>query len=227
MSSTDKEFLSTIVPFLLIITIFYFLVLIKKKKVFEEEEWETKGNQSQIMRKIINDFCIPSDYKIVKEEDNIIVYKSVLPWTRLIKEVQIEIYNSNNNGCNIKIKFIYSLNGILFGFDDDKIKENMHKDISSIKNIIGVVITNNSENNIKSILCSDNISINLLKYFNLFKNEILTEKEYEDRKNELIKDLSQDRLNENIEDFLSKMLELKNKGILNVEDLRKIKSALI
>jgi len=103
----------------------------------------------------------------------------------------------------------------------------MHKDISTIKNIIGVVSTNKSENNNKSIICSDDIANNLQKYFNLLKNDILTEKEYEDRKNEQINNLSPELINENIEDFLSKMLELNNMGILNMEDLKKIKNALI
>jgi len=120
MSST--EFLQTIVvSFLVIITIVFFLFLNKKKKVYEKE-WNTTGIQSQIKGKIINDFCIPSKYIIVKEEENNIVYKAGIPWTLLVKEVHIEMQSLNSNNCNIKTKFIFTHYGKLSKFNDDQVK---------------------------------------------------------------------------------------------------------
>lgn len=224
MSST--EFLQTIVPFLVIITIGYFLFMNTKKKVYEKE-WNTKGIQIQIKAKIINDFCIPSNYKIIKEEENNIVYKAGIQWTHLVKEVHIEIQSLSSNNCNIKTKFIYTHYGKLSKFNDDQVEKNINEDISSIKNIIGSVITSKSENDCNSIISSKEIAENLHKYYKLFKNDILTEREYEEKKYEQLKSISPDKINENIEDFLSNMLDLKNMGLLNTDDLKIIKSTLL
>lgn len=223
---TTTGILETIIPFLVIITIGYFLTMSKKKKVYEKE-WNTKGIQSQLKEKIINDFCNPSNYKIVKEEENIIVYKAGIQWTHLVKEVHIEIQSLNNNNCNIKTKFIFTHYGKLSKFNDDLVEKNINEDISSIKNIIGSVIIRKSENDCESIISSKEIAENLHKYYKLFKNDILTEREYEEKKYEQLKSISPDKINENIEDFLSNMLDLINMGMLNTEDLKMIKSTLL
>ena len=57
-------------------------------------------------------------------------------------------------------------------------------------------------------------------------NEVYSKEEFLIRKNEIINNLINDGIVENIDDFLVKIISLKERGILNLEDITQIKSSL-
>lgn len=67
----------------------------------------------------------------------------------------------------------------------------------------------------------------LEKYNKLLKNELLTEKEFNDKKQKLINEIVLYKVAENPEDFLSVILDLKVKDILTNEDLQNIKKSIL
>jgi TM2 domain-containing membrane protein YozV len=67
----------------------------------------------------------------------------------------------------------------------------------------------------------------LLKNSKLYKNELINLKEFNDRKNNLINELSFKQINVSQEDFLFELIPLKENLILDSDDMLKIKSYIL
>jgi len=107
--------------------------------------------------------------------------------------------------------------------------------LSKIKNIVHPSVIRNTENSIKdnSSQVMNNLKYNSNKLVNEltrifdFKNSgLYTEEEFSKRKIDIIINLINKGITENIEDFLVKIIPLKERGILNLEDITQIKSSL-
>lgn len=78
----------------------------------------------------------------------------------------------------------------------------------------------------KKIRCIDFIE-NMEKTFKLYKNELLSEEEFNSRKEKLITQINLNKIAEQPEDFLTSIISLKDKKILNQEELKKIKEYIL
>lgn len=65
------------------------------------------------------------------------------------------------------------------------------------------------------------------KYSKLLKNDLISEEEFNDKKQKLINDIVLYKVAENPEDFLTVIVDLKTKEILTQEDLQKIKKIIL
>jgi len=82
------------------------------------------------------------------------------------------------------------------------------------------------DEDLKKIRCEDFIE-NMEKTFKLFKNELLTEDEFISRKEKLILQIQLNKINEKPEDFLAAIISLKEKEILTMDELKRIKEYIL
>ena len=83
-----------------------------------------------------------------------------------------------------------------------------------------------SERQSQKVKCSEFVE-SLEKYNKLFKNDIISQEEFTNKKQKLINNVVLYKVVENPEDFLSVIIDLKTKEILTQEDLQKIKKAIL
>jgi hypothetical protein len=88
------------------------------------------------------------------------------------------------------------------------------------------IIRKEKDDKDKKVKCTEFIS-KLEKYHKLMKNDLLSNEEYNNKKQKLISEVRLYKVAEQAEDFLIEMIDLKNKGLISQEDLTKIKEALI
>jgi len=83
-----------------------------------------------------------------------------------------------------------------------------------------------SEKQSQKVKCFEFVD-SLEKYNKLFKNGIISQEEFTDKKQKLINNIVLYKVVENPEDFLSVIIDLKTKEILTQDDLQKIKKAIL
>lgn len=175
------------------------------------------------------------NWKVLKDSDYSISIKSrtgLITWP-----VTIDIIISNAGHQSV-----INLNGSCFGYGPIQ-SSNVENEISILKNKIFVEIDNikksksygtKTEENIKTsntkssskVKCSDFVD-KMEKYQKLYANSILTKEEYSNKKKILISDIVFNNIEESPEDFLTKIMDLKVKGILEQDEFQEIKSAIL
>jgi len=73
---------------------------------------------------------------------------------------------------------------------------------------------------------SEQFILELSKYFKLKENQLIESEEFENKKNDLLDQIKLNGVIESKEEFLYKILELKEKNILNTEDIIRVKQLL-
>lgn len=86
--------------------------------------------------------------------------------------------------------------------------------------------TNKAENIINKVKCNDFVET-LEKDYKLLKNGMITEVEFNDIKQKQIIKVVQNKVEENPEDFITVIIDLKTSGILGQEDILRIKEAIL
>lgn len=85
---------------------------------------------------------------------------------------------------------------------------------------------NESEKQSHKVKCVEFVD-KMEKFSKLLKNDLITEEEFNNKKQKLINDIVLYKVAENPEDFLTVIVDLKTKEILTQEDLQKIKKIIL
>lgn len=97
---------------------------------------------------------------------------------------------------------------------------------SQIDNKILMEIEKKNEFLSRKVKCSEFVD-KIEKYSKLLKNDIISEEEFNNKKRKLINEVVLYKVAETPEDFLSVIVDLKVDGLLNQEELLKIKKAIL
>lgn len=142
------------------------------------------------------------------------VGNALQPIFRLKLDYLLEGANESFLNHYIFIGYTFILPRILFAFMiNDRWKKYQNK-----------ITKENISNSIKSD--SENFILEITKIYDLKTTGIYSEETYSQRKADVISKLIKSGISEKLEDFLVKLIPLKDKGILKLDDINFIKSSL-